>query len=70
MPQWLTGLGCQLGDGQRSALHAARLCGEKDMSWLGVWDRVCHEGMSESWKRGVARPGWDYRGHWRAGVTE
>lgn len=49
VPWWLTGLGCQLR--QRSAPHA-RLCGEKTMSWLGVWDRVCHKGMSgdlEEW---------------------
>lgn len=72
VPRWLTGLGCQLGDGQRSAPHA-RLYGEKALSWLGVWDRVCHEGMSENLEEGCCkvRVGlWRTLKSWDYGVTE
>lgn len=49
---WLTRLGCQLR--QHSALHA-RLFGEKNMFWLGLWDRVCHEGMSADLEEGCCK---------------
>lgn len=70
VPQWVTGMGCQLSDGQ---CLPARLDGEKAMSWLGVWDRVCHECMSGDLGEGCckARVGLQRTlKSWGYGVTE
>lgn len=55
VPWWLIGLGCQLSDGQCSALHA-RLYGEKAHGW-GCGTQSAMNGCQEIWKRDVANQG-------------